>query len=253
MKVSARPLFPLWLFALLALAAPSTAAEGQTVRYASGSETVEGYLVTPAGAGPFPALVVIHEWWGLNDQVKEEARRVAAEGYVALAVDLYRGRVAQDRDEAHELMRGLPEDRARRDLVAAFSYLAGRRDVRPDRIGSIGWCMGGGYSLALALAEPRLAGTVIYYGRLVTEESFLQPLRAPVLGLFGEEDRGIPVESVRAFEEALKRLGKRGEIHVYSGAGHAFANATRPSYREAAAQDAWAKTLGFLERELKKK
>lgn len=253
MKVSARALFPLWLFALLALAAPSTAAEGQPVRYASGSETVEGYLVTPAGAGPFPALVVIHEWWGLNDQVKEEARRLAAEGYVALAVDLYRGRVAKDADEAHELSRGLPEDRARRDLLAAFSYLAGRQDVGRNGIGSIGWCMGGGYSLALALAEPRLAASVIYYGRLVSDEASLDKVHAPVLGLFGEDDRGIPVASVRAFEGTMKKLGKPVEIHIYPGAGHAFANPARPSYREAAAQDAWAKSLGFLERELKKK
>jgi len=237
---------------LLALAAaPAVAGEAMAVRYPSGNETVEGYLVAPPGPGPFPAVVVIHEWWGLNDQVKEEARRLAAEGYLALAVDLYRGRVAQDRDEAHELSRGLPEDRARRDLLAAFAYLAARPDVRADRIGSIGWCMGGGYSLALALAEPRLAASVIYYGRLATEESALAPLRAPVLGLFGEEDRGITPESVRSFESALQKLGKSVEVHVYPGAGHAFANSTRPSYREAAAGDAWEKTRAFLARHLK--
>jgi len=237
---------------LLALAAaPAVAGEALAVRYSSGNETVEGYLVAPPGPGPFPAVVVIHEWWGLNDQVKEEARRLAAEGYLALAVDLYRGRVAQDRDEAHELSRGLPEDRARRDLLAAFTYLAARPDVRADRIGSIGWCMGGGYSLALALAEPRLAASVIYYGRLATDESALAPLRTPVLGLFGEEDRGITPESVRSFESALQKLGKPVEVHVYPGAGHAFANSTRPSYREAAAGDAWEKTRAFLAWHLK--
>jgi len=230
---------------------PAAASEAIIVRYPSGNETVEGFLVAPVGQGPFPALVVIHEWWGLNDQVKEEARRLAAEGYLALAVDLYRGRVAQDRDEAHELSRGLPDDRARRDLLAAFAYLAARPDVRADRIGSIGWCMGGGYSLQLALAEPRLAASVIYYGRLATDESALAELRAPVLGLFGEEDRGITPESVRAFESALQKLGKPVEVHIYSGAGHAFANSTRPSYREAAARDAWEKTRAFLARHLK--
>jgi carboxymethylenebutenolidase len=246
----------LWFAALTLLlvafgAAPAAASEAVLVRYPSGPETVEGFLAAPVGQGPFPAVVVIHEWWGLNDQVKEEARRLAAEGYMALAVDLYRGRVAQDRDEAHELSRGLPEDRARRDLLAAFAYLAARPDVRPERIGSIGWCMGGGYSLQLALAEPRLAASVLYYGRLATDEAALAGLRAPVLGLFGEEDRGIPPESVRAFEGALHKLGKRVEVHIYPGAGHAFANSTRPSYREAAARDAWEKTRAFLARHLK--
>lgn len=242
------------LLAVLATAAPLTASAraAETVRYPSGNETVEGYLATPAGAGPFPAVVVIHEWWGLNDQVKEQARRLAEEGYAALAVDLYRGRATSDSDEAHELSRGLPEDRALRDLVAAVDYLASRPDVRADRIGSIGWCMGGGYSLALALAEPRLAASVIYYGRLVTDESQLSQIQAPLLGLFGEDDRGIPVSSVRTFESTLGSLGKTAEVHIYPGAGHAFANSTRPSYREGAAQDAWTKTLDFFSRHLKR-
>lgn len=228
-------------------------AKDETVRYRSGDEMVEGYLVTPAGTGPFPAVVVIHEWWGLNDQVKEEARRLAAEGYLTLAVDLYRGRVASSPEEAHELSRGLPEDRAARDLQAAFNFLAARPDVRPERIGAIGWCMGGGYSLQLALAEPRLAAAVIYYGRLATEEAALSRLRTPLLGLFGEEDRGIPSSSVRAFESALQKLGKPVEIHLYPQAGHAFANSSRPSYRKEAAEDAWAKTLAFFAQQLKEK
>lgn len=238
---------------LAALPAAGAAPKGETVRYRSGEEMVEGYLVTPAGDGPFPGVIVIHEWWGLNDQVKEEAHKLAAEGYLALAVDLYRGRLAASSDEAHELSRGLPEDRARRDLQAAFEFLAARSDVRPDRIGSLGWCMGGGYSLQLALEEPRLAAAVIYYGRLATEESALSRLRAPLLGLFGEEDGGIPARSVRAFEAALEKLGKPAQIHLYPGAGHAFANATRPSYRQQAAEDAWKKTLAFLAENLKKK
>ncbi|MGH9863037.1 MAG: dienelactone hydrolase family protein [Candidatus Acidiferrales bacterium] len=240
-------------FSFLLPVVSRAAGEGTTVRYASGSETVEGYLVTPAGAGPFPAMVVIHEWWGLNDQVREEARKLAAEGYVALAVDLYRSRRASNPEEAHELSRGLPEDRARRDLGAAVAYLAERPDVRRDRIGSIGWCMGGGYSLRLALDEPRLAAAIIYYGRLVTDEAELAQLRTPLLGLFGEDDRGIPAESVRAFEAALKKLGKPASITLYPGAGHAFANATRPSYRKEAAEDAWKETLAFLAENLKKK
>ncbi|MBI4461990.1 MAG: dienelactone hydrolase family protein, partial [Acidobacteria bacterium] len=129
----------LWAIAALSAEAAVTT---ETVRYASGNETVTGFLARPEGDGPFPAIVVIHEWWGLNDQVKGEAKKLAEQGYVALAVDLYRGRVASESDEAHELSRGLPEDRAVRDLKAAVSYLRSHRDVRGDRIGSIGWCMG---------------------------------------------------------------------------------------------------------------
>ncbi len=250
MKVRTRLIFLVCL-SLMVPVVSRAAGEATTVRYASGSETVEGYLVTPAGAGPFPAMVVIHEWWGLNDQVKEEARKLAAEGYLALAVDLYRSRMASSPEEAHELSRGLPEDRARRDLRAAFEYLAQRPDVRRDRIGSIGWCMGGGYSLRLALDEPRLAAAVIYYGRLVTDEAELAQLKTPLLGFFGQDDRGIPAESVRAFDALLAKLGKGASIHLYAGAGHAFANPTRPSYRPQAAEEAWKETLLFLARNLK--
>ncbi|MFQ5926431.1 MAG: dienelactone hydrolase family protein [Terriglobia bacterium] len=227
------------------------AVTSETVRYASGQESVEGFLVRPEGTGPFPAVVVIHEWWGLNDQIKDLAGKLAENGYVALAVDLYRGRVATDRGEAHELSRGLPRDRAVRDLKAAVSYLRARGDVRGDRIGSIGWCMGGGYSLALALNQADLAAAVIYYGRLVTETASLRRLNARVIGFFGEEDRGIPVASVRQFASQAKALGKSVTLHIYPGAGHAFANETRRSYRPQAARDAWEKTLAFFATTLK--
>lgn len=240
------------LLLAVALASAANGTQEDMARYRSGEETIAGYLVIPPGKGPFPAVVVIHEWWGLNEQTKEEARKLAAQGYVALAIDLYRGRSASDSGEAHELMRGLPVDRARRDLLAAFDYLAARSDVRGDRIGSIGWCMGGGYSLALALAQPRLAASVIYYGRLVTDESALREIQAPILALFGDQDRGIPVSSVRTFEAALRNLGKTINVHIYSGAGHAFANPNRASYRESAARDAWTKTLAFFAQHLER-
>src|SRR5947208_7200931 len=142
----------LLLFALVVLLAASTfAAEGKPVSYKSGDETVQGILYTPKGKGPFPALIVIHEWWGLNDWVKDQASKLADEGYASLAVDLYRGKVATTPEQAHEIMRGVPEDRAARDLNAAFAFLKAQPNVRADRIGSIGWCMGGGYSLDVAL------------------------------------------------------------------------------------------------------
>ena len=158
----------------------------------SGDETVSAYLAVPDSGGPHPALVVIHEWWGLNDWVKEQAQKFAEQGYVALAVDLYRGKVAYDPNLAHELSRGLPQDQAIRDLKAAFDYLASRPDVRHDKIGSVGWCMGGGFSLLLAVNEPKLAACVVNYGSMPTDKDDIQRIQAPVLGNFGAEDRGIP-------------------------------------------------------------
>jgi carboxymethylenebutenolidase len=150
------------------------------------------------------------------------------------------------------LMRGLPEDRAARDLVAAFNYLASQKNVKANKIGSIGWCMGGGYSLAAALNEPKLAATVINYGRLATDTTALQKINAPILGLFGGQDRGIPPDSVKAFEEQMKKLGKKVEVHIYPDAGHGFENENnKGGYREADTKDARARTLAFLRQNLK--
>lgn len=231
----------------LVLAGSSLAATGAPVSYKSGDDTVQGVLYTPAGKGPFPAIVVIHEWWGLNDWVKEQASKLADQGYVALAVDLYRGKVADTPDMAHELMRGLAEDRAGRDLRAAVAFLGAQSNVKKDRIGSIGWCMGGGYSLQTALLEPGLAATVINYGRLATEPENLKKLNAPILGIFGGQDRGISVDDVKKFEAALKQLGKKVEIVVYPDAGHAFENPNnKTGYRADDAADAWQRTVNFL-------
>jgi len=244
-----------WLVAvaLVALTAPAFAAE-EMVTFPSGSERGSGLLVTPEGKGPFPAVIAIQEWWGLNDWVKDQARALAKEGYVALAVDLYRGKVTANPDEAHQLMSGLPRDRALRDLKAAFADLQGRADVKKDRIGAIGWCMGGGYSLALATEEPRLAAAVAYYGAPPTDPAAIARIKAPILGNFGAEDKGPSPEQVRAFEAAMKAAGKAVDVKIYEGAGHAFANVNNPwkGYREAAARDAWARTTAFFAKHLKK-
>ncbi|MBI4178143.1 dienelactone hydrolase family protein [bacterium] len=228
----------------------------ERITFKSGEEILSAELFLPTGekyVQPYPGLIAIHEWWGLNDQVRGEARRLADEGFAVLAVDLYRGRVATESEEAHELMRGLPEDRALGDLKAAFKYLAGRPDVWSDRIGSIGWCMGGGYSLALAAEEPDLRASVIYYGRLITDGARLANIKANVYGFFGEVDRGIPPESVREFERnltAARGAGPSVKIELYPGAGHAFANKSRPSYNAEAAADAWTKTVRYLKEDL---
>jgi carboxymethylenebutenolidase len=242
--------------ALFALAAASGVAQtgGKMIDFPSGSEKAPGYLAAPDGAGKKPAIVVIQEWWGLNDWVKKKADHFASEGYVALAPDLYRGKVATDADTAHQLMRGLPEDRAIRDLKAAVAYLRTRPDVDSNRIASIGWCMGGGYSLALALAEPTLAGTVIYYGRLVTDPGVIAGMKVPLLGNFGGQDQGIPPASVSDFEKEAKTAGKNVDFKVYPDAGHAFASSSDPKvFRDADAKDADARAEGFLSKVLKGK
>lgn len=244
---------PLLLALIFSLSLSALAADGKSVSYKSGDETVSGMLYTPAGKGPFPALIVIHEWWGLNDWVKEQASKLADQGYVTLAVDLYRGKVADTPDLAHELMRGVPEDRASRDLRAAFGFLASQPNVRKDRIGSIGWCMGGGYSLDVALLEPTLAAAVINYGHLATDPASLKKINAPILGSFGGQDRGIPPEDVRKFQQTLQQLGKKVDIKIYPDAGHAFENPNnKQGYRADDAADAWKRTIDFLAANLKK-
>ncbi len=242
----------LW-FALALLASTACfAATGKDVSYKSGDDTVNAVLYTPKGKGPFPALVVIHEWWGLNDWVKEQASMLADQGYAALAIDLYRGKVATTPDLAHELMRGVPDDRAARDLHEAFEFLKSQADVRKDRIGAIGWCMGGGYALDTALQEPALAAVIINYGHLADDKDDLKKMNAAVLGIFGGQDRGIPVDDVKKFEQNLKELGKSPEIHIYPDAGHGFQNPVNASYRKQDTADAQKYIEAFLARTLKK-
>ena len=242
------------LLLTLLLSAPSFAANGKTVSYKSGDETVHGVLFTPKGKGPFPALVVIHEWWGLVPWVKEQAAKLSDQGYVTLAVDLYRGKATDSPEVAHELMRGLPEDRANRDLLAAVQYLKSLKNVNQARIGSIGWCMGGGYSLDLAIADSTLAADVINYGHLATDPARLRQIHAPILGLFGAQDKGIPPADVHKFEQDLKQMGKKIDVTIYPDAGHAFQNPdNKAGYWPADTADAWNLTVEFLAANLKKK
>jgi carboxymethylenebutenolidase len=239
---------------LFACVAARAQEKGKTVSYPSGSETVSGYLSAPEGGPKKPGLVVIQEWWGLNDFVKGKADAFAGKGYVALAPDLYRGKVTDDPDTAHQLMRGMPEDRAMRDLQAAVAYLRSRPDVDAKRIGAIGWCMGGGFSLKLALAEPGLAGAVLNYGSLVTDDAKIASLKPPLLGNFGGKDQGIPPESVREFETKAKAKHKSVDFKIYPEAGHGFASSKDPKvYRPEDAKDADARADAFLAKALKPK
>lgn len=246
-----KTLCAVWIVLLLVV--NSFAADSKPVSYKSGDETVQAILYTPTGHGPFPAIIVIHEYWGLNDWVKEEASKLSDQGYVTLAIDLYRGRVATTPDVAHEIMRGVPEDRAKRDLHAAFEFMASQPNVKKDRIGAIGWCMGGGYSLDVALQERTLAADVINYGHLATDPDALKKINAPILGSFGGLDHGITPDDVHKFEVAMKQLGKKVDVKIYDDAGHAFENPNnKDGYRAADTADAWQRTTDFFAITLKK-
>jgi carboxymethylenebutenolidase len=235
-----------------ALAPGADEPQTETVQFPNGKATLDGFVATPAKPGRYPALIVIHEWWGLNDWVKEQTVKLAEQGFVALAVDLYRGKVATTVDEAHELSRGLANDRAISDLNAAFAYLQTRKDVDRDRIGSVGWCMGGGFSIQLAIHQPRLRACVVNYGALPTDPSDMQEILAPVLGNFGAVDKGITPDDVHAFEKAMQTQGKYVDLKIYDGAGHAFENPNNTNgYRPEAAADAWKRTVDFLSKALK--
>ena len=215
-------------------------------------ELVYGYFVFPSNMiDPLPAIIVIHEWWGLNDNVRAMANRLAAEGYIVLAIDLFGGKTAVNPAEARKMMISVVEnpERAAENIRQAYDFVD--ETAGAPSIGSLGWCFGGGWSLNTAMLFPdKLDASVIYYGQVTEDEDKLRPISAPILGLFAAEDRGIPIESVHAFEQSLERLRKDFEIHIYPNVGHAFANPTGRNYNAAAAEDAWQKTLDFLSQKL---
>jgi len=237
-----------------AASAPSGAtADAQTVEYPSAKEQVRSLLVRPAGSGPFPALVSVHEDYGLTDWMKQQAARLAAKGYVVLAVDLYRGEVVGNVLDAHIMDRGLPEDRVLADLKAAVDYLRARSDVQAERIGIIGWDSGGGYALDAAIRDRRLQTAVVCYGRLTTDPKLLEPLSASVLALFAEKDEGIAADTIEQFRKIM--AGKRLNIHIYPSCRHGFMNPkaiSNATMAEAeAASDAWHRIEAHLESQLK--
>jgi carboxymethylenebutenolidase len=242
----------LFLLVLLLTSASCFAATPQQVSFPSGDQTASGLLYLPSGAGPHPAIVVIHEWWGLNDWVKEQADKLASEGYVALAVDLYHGKVATDPEMAHELMRGLPQDRGVRDLMAAVQYLSKNKAVDSHRLGAVGWCMGGGFAAQLAVADPNLSAVAINYGSLPTDKTALGQIHAAVLGNFGGLDRGITPDDVNGFASAMKSLGKPVDVKIYPDAGHAFENPNNTQgYKAEDAKDAQQRMQQFFAKTLK--
>ncbi|MEX1023699.1 MAG: dienelactone hydrolase family protein [Planctomycetota bacterium] len=206
-----------------------------------------GYLSLPREIETLGGIVVIHEWWGLNEHIKHWTDRLAADGYAALAIDLYGGTIATTRDEALAAMQAVDAEAALATLRAARAYLVEKQGV--ERTASIGWCFGGGWSLKLAIAEPELDAAVVYYGQLIDDPAVLTSIEAPVLGVFGNDDSSIPVSAVDAFAKAMEKAGKSLELHRYD-AEHAFANPSSARYDEEHAAAAWRATRGFLAREL---
>ncbi|WP_437965915.1 dienelactone hydrolase family protein [Sorangium sp. So ce260] len=222
-------------------------ARGQTVEVAG----TRAYLSLPQGAkAPVPGLVVIHEWWGLNEHIKHWTDRLAEDGYAALAVDMYGGKVATTPDDAMAAMKAVDEAKGIEIMRAAHRFLSTDARVSAPRTGSIGWCFGGAWSLKLAMNEPELDAAVIYYGRLVTDPAQLKAIKAPVLGVFGNKDKGIPPEVVNEFDKALHDAGVEHEVLRYE-ADHAFANPSGERYDTKAAADSWEKVRSFLAAKLK--
>ena len=212
---------------------------------AAGADHAHGYLAVPA-SGSGPGVVVIQEWWGLTDHIVAIVDRLAAEGFVALAPDLYGGWTTHDSAEARTFLTELPPERAARDLAGAVTYLEGLDAVTSRTVGAVGFCMGGAFVLSLAAQQgDRIGAAVPWYG-LPAEETDFSGLTAPVLGHYGESDQSIPVEAVHATAERIRtQSGVEPQLHVYP-AGHAFYNDERPSYDRESAELAWERTTSFL-------
>lgn len=229
---------------------------GQTVSYGNALVgEMSGYLAVPEGTADgadLPGVIVIHEWWGLNDNIERMADRLAGEGYRALAVDLYGGRVATTPGEAQAIMGEVSgeTEQNRANLRAAYDFLTSAQGSTD--VGAIGWCFGGGMAMQAAMELPTsLDAVVVYYGFVPTDAESLGPIDIPILGLFGQDDGSIPMSTVNAFESTLDELGKDAEIVAYEGAGHAFANPTGQNYQAEPAEDAWARTTAFFAQHLK--
>ena len=219
---------------------PSTTSLGKT----------EGFLATPKAFGKYPGIIVIHEIWGLVDHIKDVCMRLAREGYVALGVDLFNGKTITKLEDGHKIREQLTEEEILADLNGGYAYLKTLENVNPKRIGSIGFCMGGGLSLLLACKNPEIAAAVVFYGRNPTPIDLVKNLQCPVLGNYAGADMAIKEADINLLKETLTKYAKTFDIKTYPGAPHGFFNDTRESYRPEAAKDAWERTLKFYDKYL---
>lgn len=236
-----------------ALFSGRSAAQFTNVTYTGANNVpLRAYIAKPNSAGPHPAMLMIHEFYGLNADIVAKANKLAAEGYVVLAVDAYRNATTESVVRAIYLVSSTPGEQIQADLDAGYKYLAAQPEVDPKRIGVMGFCFGGGHSLRQGIANPNYAATVVFYGSLVTNANDLGALKGPVLGIFGEQDRAPSPEQAGAFKTALETKGIKNQVTVYSGVGHAFLNSENIS-QAGPAGTAWKELLAFLELNLKKK
>jgi len=212
-------------------------------------ENTTGYIAKPIQKGNYPGVILIHEWWGLNDNIKSMARGLASHGYVVMAVDLYAGQVATTPDGARQLLLSFDVQKGISNIDSAVNLL--KQNYTVNKIATIGWCFGGSQSLNYALSGNKIDATVIYYGQPVTNTTKLSAIKWPVLGFFGEKDQSISASEVKKFKSSLDSIGVENQINIYPGLGHAFANPSGATYAPKETKDAWNKTLLFLDNHLK--
>ena len=224
----------------------------QNTTFPSGSGTAHGYLALPAG-GRGPGVIVIQEWWGLTDHIADVCDRLAAEGFVALAPDLYGGTTTHDAEEAGRLMTQLPVDQAARDLGGAVDFLLGHEAVTGSKVGAVGFCMGGGFVLLLAAQQgDRIGAAVPFYGVGPAVPDTYTGVRAAVLGHYGERDDFYPADKARAQEQQIREESGADVTFHYYDAAHAFHNDTDAlgTYSPDDARLAWTRTVEFLKKTL---
>lgn len=223
---------------------------GEMVRFPSNGQEGQGYLAKPA-SGSGPGVIVIQEWWGLVPHIKDVANRLANEGFVALAPDLYNGQTTTEPDQAGKLMMEMKIDEAARDMSGAVGYLRGLDATAGDKVGCVGFCVGGGLSMYLASSNPNIGACVAYYGVLPMAQTDHAGIQAPILGHYADNDDFLKVDAVRELESTLKGMGKDAEFHIYEGTQHGFFNDSRPEQHNAeAAKQSWDRTLAFFRKHL---
>ena len=219
----------------------------ETISFATNGDSAGGFLARPDGEGPHPAVIVIQEWWGLNDNIKDIAQRFAAEGFAALAPDLYHGKVVNEPDAAGKAMMAMDMNRASKELTKAADYLAVQPYTAGRGIGATGFCMGGGLALTLACDSPQIKAVAPFYGVNPSPIDKVANIQGPVFAVYAEHDAWAGPAVREELARALTRHGKQHEIKVYPGTEHAFFNDTRREvYREAAAKDAWERVLALF-------
>ncbi|MDW8120588.1 MAG: dienelactone hydrolase family protein [Chloroflexota bacterium] len=219
------------------------------VQYPHNGSKTPAYLAQPAEPGTYPGVVVIQEWWGLEPHIQDVTRRFAGEGFIALAPDLYHGKIAKEPSEAEKLMMALNMERAVREIISGVNYLKGLEGCN-GKVGVVGFCMGGGLALLTALRSAGVSACVDFYGAIPDPLDQVKHLECPLLGIFAAQDHWVKVADVRRLRRRLKAFGKQAEVRIYRGVDHAFFNDTRPLYNARAAKDAWRRTLAFFRQHL---